>query len=147
MTMQRRPLGRARTLAAIGSLIVVVGSILPWWRLQPEGGLPALTGNAFDGAGILVFLSGVATLALLALPYAVGDRPVGVDRPLSFAILAVLGWIGLVWRIVQLVSLGAFRFDEPAQVVTNGPGLWLAGIGLVMMARAAFQMSLEPRYR
>jgi hypothetical protein len=147
MTMQRRPLGRGRTLAAIGSLLVLVGSILPWWRLQPEGGLPALTGNAFEGAGILVFLSGVATLALLALPYAVGDRPVGIDRPLSVALLAVLGWIGLVWRIVQLIGLGAFRFDEPIQVLNNGPGLWLAGIGLVMLARAAFQMSVEPRYR
>ena len=39
-------------------------------------------GNAFEGSGILVFLVGVATLALVALPYAVGDRPTG-DRPLA----------------------------------------------------------------
>ena len=147
MTMHRRPLGRGRTLAAVGSVLVVVGSVLPWWRLEPEGGLPALTGNAFDGAGILVFLAGVATLALVALPYAAGDRPLGIDRPLAFAILAVLGWVGLGWRIFQLITLGAFRFDEPIQVLTNGPGLWLAGIGLVMMARAAYLMTREPRYR
>ena len=42
---------------------------------------------------------------------------------------------------------GAFRFTEPAQVFTNGPGLWVAGIGLAMLSRAAYQMTREPAYR
>ena len=44
--------------------------------------------------GIVVFLVGIASLALVALPYAAGDVPVGLDRRLSFAMLAVAGWIG-----------------------------------------------------
>ena len=49
---------------------------------------------------------------------------------MAFALLAVVGWVGFGWRIVELLAAGAFRFTEPAQVLTNGPGLWLAGIGL-----------------
>jgi uncharacterized membrane protein YbhN (UPF0104 family) len=145
--MHRRPLGQGRTLAALGGLLIVVGSILPWWRLEQEGGLPALTGNAFEGSGILVFLSGVATLALVALPYAIGDRPTSLDRWYAFALLAVVGWVGLAWRVVDLVLSGAFRFVEPTQVFTSGPGLWVAGLGLAILSRATYRMTREPAYR
>ena len=145
--MHRRPLGQGRTLAALGAILVVLGSFLPWWQLQPEGGLPALAGNAFEGSGILVFLAGVVTLALVALPYAVGDRPTALDRWFSYALLAVVGWIGLGWRVLDLLMTGAFRFDEPAQVFTNGPGLWVAGLGLAILSRATYRMTREPVYR
>lgn len=145
--MHRRPLGQGRTLAALGAVLIVIGSVLPWWQLQPEGGLPPLTGNAFEGSGILVFLAGVGTLALVALPYAIGDRPTGLDRSFSYAILALVGWIGLAWRVVDLLMTGAFRFDEPIQVFTNGPGIWLAGLGLAILSRAAYRMTREPAYR
>lgn len=145
--MHRRPLGQGRTLAALGAIIVVVGCVLPWWRLEPEGGLPPLTGNAFEGSGILVFLAGVVTLALVALPYAVGDRPTSVDRWLSYGLLATLGWFGLAWRIVDLAMTGAFQFDEPTDVVLDGPGIWLAGVGLSILSRAVYRMTAEPAYR
>ncbi|MBA2756794.1 MAG: hypothetical protein H0U37_05055 [Chloroflexi bacterium] len=145
--MQRRPLGGGRTLAALGAVVVLAGAVLPWWRLGRPGELPPLSGNAFEGSGILVFLVAVATLALVALPYAMGDRPTAIDRWISYAMLAVVGWIGLLFRVVQLTLEGAFRFDEPAQVFTNGPGLWVAGIGLGILARAVYRMTREPAYR
>jgi hypothetical protein len=145
--MQRRPLGHGRTLATLAGLAIVVGCVLPWWTVGGTSGIPAVSGNGLDGSGIVVFLVGIATLALVALPYAAGDRPLGVDRWLSFALLAVAGWLAFVVRIVVLIGNGAFQFSEPAQGFTNGPGLWLAGAGLVMLARAAYTMSREPRYR
>ncbi len=147
MTMHRRPLGRGRTLAAIGGAITVVGCLLPWWQVGGTPGITPQSGNGLAGSGILVFLVGIATVALVALPYAAGDRPVGLDRPLAFMILAVAGWIGLGWRVVELAIFGAFQFSSPAQVFTNGPGLWLAGLGLVIISRAAWTMTRESVYR
>ena len=147
MTMHRRPLGQGRTLAALGGVLLVVGSFLQWWRVGGGEALPTVSGNALEGAGILVFIAGVATLALVALPYALGDRPTGLDRSLSFGLLAILGWVGLVWRTVDLLTAGAFAFDEPVQVFTNAPGLWIAALGLVVLSRAAYQMTREPLYR
>ena len=142
--MHRRPLGRGRTLAAVAAPLLVVGCILPWWQVGGTPGIPVVPGNGLAGSGILVFLVGVAALALVALPYAAGDRPVGIDRWPSFAILAVAGWIGLGWRVVELALIGAFQFDEPTQVLTNGPGLWLAGVGLAVLSRAVYDMAGEP---
>ena len=151
MTLHRRPLGRGRRMAALGGVLMVVGSVLPWWQVGGTPGITAESGNGLAGSGILVFLVGIATLALVALPYAAGDRPVGLDRWLTFAILAVAGWIGFGWRVIELALTGgfpgAFQFDSPAQVVTNGPGLWLAGIGLAMLSRATYVMTRESAYR
>ena len=126
---------------------MVVGSVLPWWHVGGTPGITAESGNGLAGSGILVFLVGIATLALLALPYASGDRPLGLDRWLTFAILAVAGWIGFAWRVVELLMAGAFQFTTPAEVLTNGPGLWLAAIGLALLSRAAYVMTRESAYR
>jgi len=147
VTMHRRPLGGGRTLAAIAGVLIVVGSILPWWRLGGTSGIPAVGGNAFEGSGIIVFLVGVATIALVALPYAVGDRPTGIDRAISYGLLAIVGWLGFGWRVLDLLLTGAFRFTEPTQVFTNGPGLWIAGLGLAILSRAVYRMTREPLYR
>jgi hypothetical protein len=147
MTMHRRPLGRGRTLATLAGVLMIIGCVLPWWLVGGTPGITAESGNGLAGSGILVFLVGIATLALVALPYAAGDRPVGLDRWLSFALLAVAGWIGLAWRVVELAQLDAFQFRTPDQILTNGPGLWLAGIGLAMLSRASWAMSREPIYR
>ncbi len=104
-------------------------------------------GNAFEGSGIIVFLIGVVTLALVALPYAVGDRPTGLDRAISYGLLAIVGWLGFGWRVIDLLLSGAFRFTEPTQVFTNGPGLWIVALGLAILSRAVYRMTREPVYR
>lgn len=147
MTMHRRPLGQGRTMAAVAGVLILVGCFLPWWQLGGSDGLPFVSGNAFESSGIVVFLVGVATLALVALPYAIGDRPTGLDRWLSFALLAVAGWLALGWRVVDLLTSGAFAFAQPTEAFTDIPGLWITGLGLAILARAAYQMTREPAYR
>jgi hypothetical protein len=145
--MHRRPLGRGRTLAAIASPLIVIGCLLPWWTVGGTPGIPSQSHNGMAGSGIVVFLVGTAALALVALPYAAGDRPLALDRWLSFAFLTVAGWIGLAWQVLQLTLIGAFQFNELTEVFTNGPGLWLAGLGLAVLSRAVYEMASEPTRR
>jgi hypothetical protein len=91
-------------------------------------------------------VAAIATLALVTLPYAT-ERPVAVDRWTSYAVIAGLGWLAFLYRIVELLSVNAFSFAAPAEIITNIPGLWLAGIGLAVLARATYDMLGEPRLR
>ena len=145
--MHRRPLGRGRSLSTLAGIIIVLGCVLQWWQVGGTPGIPQHAENGFPGSGIVIFLAGIATLALVALPYAAGDRPVGLDRWLSFAFLAVAGWIGFAWKIINLALIGAFQFAEPADVLTHGPGIWVAGLGLVILSRAVMEMAAEPARR
>ncbi len=149
MSMHRRPVGQPRILAAVGALVALVGCILPWWTAGggPDAALPAVGGNAFDSTGILVFAAAIATLALVTLPYA-SERPVSADRWQSYGLIAAIGWIGFLYRMLDLVLANEFfTFTQPIEVLTRIPGLWLAGIGLVILARAAYDMSHETRLR
>jgi len=137
--MHRRPLGRGRQLAALASIVIIVACLLPWWGFGGGDGLPAQSGNAFEGSGIVVFFVALATIALLALPYAAGDVPVAIDRPLSFVIIAIVGWIGLAIRTADLWTLGALALPDRAS------GLWLAALGLLVLSRAAYDIAQERR--
>jgi hypothetical protein len=146
MTMHRRPVGRSRLLAALGAVVTVVGCFLPWWTVGGADGLPVIGGNAFESSGIVVFGAAIATLALVTLPYA-RERPVRVDRWSSYALITGVAWLAFAYRVIDLATLGAFRFAEPIELVTRIPGLWLTGIGLVVLARATYEMLGEPRLR
>jgi hypothetical protein len=147
MTMHRRTFPRSRLLAAAGAVVALVGCVLPWWTVGGNAGeLTVHTGNAFESYGILVFAAAIATLALVTLPYA-SVRPVSADRWPTYALIAVVGWIGLVARIVDLFLIRAFAFEAPADAITRIPGLWISLVGLAMLARAVFDMYREPRLR
>jgi hypothetical protein len=139
--MHRRPLGGARRLALIGAVVAVIGSLLPWYTLGGDGGLPPLVYRAFDGTGILAFLAGLATLALIALPYAMEGRPTAIDRGLAFGILAAAAWIGLVLWIPNVL-------DSPEGLLPDRAyGFWITVVGAVVLARAAYDIALEPPRR
>lgn len=146
MNTHRRPIGRARILAALGALVILVGCVLQWWTVGGANGLPQIGGNAFDGMGIVVFVIALVTIAIVTLPYST-DRPVNADRWSAYALLAVFGWLAFVVRVVDLASIGALAVSEPSAAFTNGPGLWVTGVGLAMLARAAYDMFRDPPLR
>jgi hypothetical protein len=138
--MYRYPLGRGRRIAAVSAVVLLIGCVLPWYTAGGQvGGLPPVTGNAFEASGILVFLVALATLALVTLPYAAGDRPVGVERWPPYLILFAIALVGLLLRALDLWGRGVLGLPD------RSPGLWLVGIGLVLLARATFEIAQAPQ--
>jgi hypothetical protein len=146
MSMHRRPVGRTRILASVAAIVTLVGCLLPWWTVGGIDALPTQSGNGFDSFGILVFIAAIATLALVTLPYA-SERPVSADRWQTYALFALAGWLGFAARIVDLGLSQAFAFREPIDALARIPGIWVAGIGLVILARAIYDMTREQRLR
>ena len=136
--MHRRSLGSARRLALIAALMLIVGSVLPWYQLGGDGGLPVTVYRAFDGSGFASFLAGLATLALIALPYAMGDRPSPVDRGISFALLAVVAILGVILWIPNVTA------DLSGLLPTKSYGFWITVVGAILLARASFEIYLSP---
>ena len=137
MSLHRRSLGRGRWVAAVSAIVIVVGCVLPWFRAGGAEGIPALEGNGFFGPGILAFLAALATLALVTLPYAMGDRPVAVDRWWVYAALAVIAALGLLLRSVGIaLDSGGFGTMLP----DRAPGVWLAAAGVVGLAFATAEL-------
>ena len=142
MTLHRRPLGRARFVAAVSAILILVGSVLPWFRVGGSDGIPPIEGNAFAGAGILVFLAGLATLALVALPFAAGDRPVALDRWWSYAAVTAVAVVGLVLRVAGIASEGR---GLEVMLPDRAPGLWLVAAGVIGLVFATAQLYGERR--
>ena len=137
MSLHRRSLGRWRWVATVSAILIVVGCALPWFRAGGAEVIPALDGNWFFGPWILAFLAALATLALVTLPYAMGDRPVAVDRWWVYAALTVIAALGLLLRSVGIaLDSGGFGTMLP----DRAPGVWLAAAGVVGLAFATAEL-------
>jgi hypothetical protein len=84
-----------------------------------------------------VFIAAIALLALIALPYAAGDQPMALDRPLSFALVGAVGVIGFALKLWQIQADGLLALPDHAL------GLWVAGIGLAVVAWGLAEMIAE----
>jgi hypothetical protein len=138
--VHRRPLGRGRLLIVVGAVAILVGCFLPWHSIGGSDGLPVITSGGLSGSGILTFLAAIGALAAVALPYAAGGRPLAIDRTLTFVLLTGLAIAGiLVWPIDFIIA-GAAEGLLPG----GAPGLWLAGLGTIVMARGTYEIGREP---
>jgi hypothetical protein len=134
--MHRFPLGRGRWLAGASAVVILIGCVLPWYTVGGTiGGLPPYTGNAFESSGILVFLAALSILALVALPYASGDRSVALDRWPPYLIILAVAILGLLIRLIDLTGRGVLGLPD------RSPGLWLVALGLIGLARATFEIA------
>lgn len=125
--MTRRALGRGRLIVAIGATLVLIGSVASWWTV---GGTvtPAVSGNAFEGTGIVVFISALALLALIVLPYATREGDSKLDRAWSYVLVAALAVVGFVVRLLQIQEFGGLGLPD------RGPGVWITGVALLIVA-------------
>ena len=141
--MHSRSMGSGRRLALAGAIVIIVGCVLPWYSVGGASGeLTARTLLAWQyPQGIAALLSALATLALIALPYAMSLRPMAVDRGLAFAVPAVIAIVAMlawVWAVLPAPE---------GLLPTAAYGYWIAAVGSIMLARAAFEISREPPRR
>lgn len=141
--MRSRSMGGGRRLALLGALLVIAGCMLPWYSVGGEiGQLTERTLRAWQyPQGIACLLAGLATLALLALPYAMRPREVAIDRGMAFAIPAVVALLAAIAWVVAVLP-------APTGLLPVGAyGFWLTVVGAIALARAAFEISREPPRR
>ncbi len=133
---------RGRRLAGLAAIVILV-ALLPAVVADVDGdlGLPPRSGNAFDGSGVLVFFVALAIIALLALPYAAGDIPVGLDRSLSFLILAVVGWLGDRGAGRRSRATSSTRSFRSGPTACGSPCS-----GMVLLSRAVYDIARERRH-
>ena len=124
--MTRRPLGRGRTLIAVGALLVLAGMLPAWWHLTRTNA-EALSGNGLEGGGIFIFLAALALLALIVLPYATRDGDSALDRPASYVLLSLVAIAAFLFRVYEISGFAALEMPLAS------PGLWMTGVGLLVI--------------
>lgn len=127
-------------LVSIGAILALLSMVLPWWRHGGSPGLPETVVTGLGGAGIVLLLAAVLMLALVALPYASGDRPQSLDRPASFVIVTGAGVVGFIVTLLQIVGpggIGALSLPD------RSPGLWLGAIAVVLMGWGTSEIASE----
>ena len=62
----------------------------------------------------------------------------GGDRWPLYLVLLTLGAAGFAYRLIDLVGRGAIGLPDRAL------GLWIVALGLVLMARATFEIARTP---
>ncbi len=136
--MHRRPIGRGRWIVAAAAILIVIAGVLKWWEQQVAPGMlpaePTRPGVSDDLKTLVLFLTAVAALMLIALPYAT-DAPVAIDRPFSFLVLLGIAAAMFVWRAIELAQKDIFPFPP-----TQGPGLWIALVGVLIFSRGVFEI-------
>ena len=125
--MNRRSLGRGRLVVALGALVVLLGSVPPWWTV---GGVvtDSHSGNAFEASGIVVFVGAMLLLIVIVLPYASREGDSRFDRPWSYVVVTGLAVAAFAVRVVEIQGFGGLGLPD------RGPGLWITGVGLMVIA-------------
>ena len=127
--MKPRGIGRSRLVIAAGALLMAVGCFLPWWSVG--GTVSELhTGNAFDSVqGMMVFVSALALLALMVLPYALRSGYSPLDRRAAYVLLFLVAVGAFAARLWQINAPAFGGLGLPQAI----PGAWMSGTGLVIV--------------
>ena len=136
-------LQHGRWIISVGAVMLVISSFLQWWLLGGGAGeLPAQSGMGIeDGAGFLLFLAALATLLLIALPYA-AEGPMAIDQPITYVVLLAVAVTAYCARTFTMYQGGLLFYtgQTPPVQPLRGPGYWLAAIALIVFARGVFEL-------
>jgi len=123
----RRALGRGKLLIVGGAIAALAGLLLPWWIVVRTGVTP-LSGNGFQGAGIIVFLAALGLLALVTMPFTSRDGQSALDRPAVYTAVAIAAIGAFLLRVYEISQFGGLGLP------TESLGMWITGAGLLLVA-------------
>lgn len=125
----------ARATVGVGALMAVIAGFMPWAEGHAPGhsGIEAIffSGLAGQGDGVVLILVSAAT-GLLTIHQTPATSRVRTVRilPSILVVLAALTWInGLRASYVEIAA-----WERRGGEGSISPGLWLAGLGIVLMA-------------
>jgi lysylphosphatidylglycerol synthetase-like protein (DUF2156 family) len=122
-------------VALVGSIMVAVGSLLPWVEIRT--GLGGVTANGTEGDGVFTLIVGalMSVVAFLAM-----ENPTGVKQRSIFTGGIVAALIA-GFHVLQRGSVTILETTIPAIV---GIGVWIVLVGAVVATGAATQMLIQP---
>jgi hypothetical protein len=122
-------------VALVGSIMVAVGSLLPWVEIRT--GLGGVTANGTEGDGVFTLIVGalMSVVAFLAM-----ENPTGVKQRSIFTGGIVAALIA-GFHVLQRGSVTILETTIPAIV---GIGVWIVLVGAVVATGAATQMVIQP---
>jgi hypothetical protein len=135
----RRGLGRGRTLIAIGAILGAMATFLPWITVAGAVRDPRPY-DGFIGPGGIVFLSAVAMLAIIVLPYTTKTRRALFDRAVVYLVLLVVALGALAMTALDLIAIEGNKSLAPL----DAPGLWLAMAGMALTTWGVLELFAEP---
>jgi hypothetical protein len=135
----RRGLGRGRTLIAIGAILGAMATFLPWITVAGAVRDPRPY-DGFIGPGGIMFLSAVAMLAIIVLPYTTKTRRALFDRAVVYLVLLVVALGALAMTALDLIAIEGNKSLAPL----DAPGLWLAMAGMALTTWGVLELFAEP---
>jgi hypothetical protein len=128
-------------LIVVGALAALVGLVPTWWIVQRTA-LPDLSGNGLQGPfGVAVFLSCLALLALVTMPFASRSGESSLDRPAAYVVLTVVAILGFGWRLYEISQFAGVPMP------TSSPGIYITGLGLLVVAWGVGEILTDRRAR
>jgi hypothetical protein len=121
----------------VGAIAALAGLLPPWWFVQRTG-QTALSGNGFEGAGLLVFLAALALLFVVTLPFASRNGDSSLDRAPVYSFLAIVAMGSFLYRVYEILQFGGLS-------TTRSIGLWVTGVGLLIVAWGVGDVLTEKR--
>jgi hypothetical protein len=124
-------------LARLAGLVLALSAFMSWYSGSDDGPTIAVIGWHVGVLGKLVFLVGLAVLALAALREAGIELPATVPESL---VLIALGSVGTTFVLIRLISVP----DEFFPYTGRGIGIWISLLSaLAVIAAGLLEASEE----
>jgi hypothetical protein len=136
-----------------GGIVLIVGSLLPWWHAVAEGGITVnesgiRLGSHLDYKGQIMLAYGILAIISAVIEYMIRFR--------GRWVFILVGPVAALWTMLDAhaelnthinVTLARLARQHLPARISIGAGYWVAALGLVVTVIAAFAALANNRAR